>query len=310
MYDPAPWTTRLSRRRFITLLAASAALAGCARRPAKEDVRIGLALGGGGARGLAHLIVFETLDALGIRPHLISGTSIGAILGALYAAGHSGSAIRAMVNNLIIEEQDSWKDILFVKEPFKWLDFFDVELGRGGLLDSSGFMAYLGDRLGVERFSQLQSPLTVVAGDLASGEQVLFDRGPLLPAIQASMAIPGLFEPVEIDGRFLVDGGTVNPLPHDVLRGRCDLVIAVDVTGVRSLDNGPPAYTETLFQNFHNMERLIQSHKLQDNPPDIYLKPDIRDVRVLEFHKAQSIFQQSAPMGQALIRALGERIAL
>jgi len=241
-------STRLTRRRFIALLAGTLVAASCGRQPTKDGVRIGLALGGGGARGLAHVIVLETLDELGLRPHRIAGTSIGAIMGALYAAGYSGREIRALIDHLVIEEKDTWKDILFVKQPLKWLDFFDVELGGGGILDSAGFIKYLGELLKIERFDQLKIPLEVVTADLRTGAEVILDDGPLLPAIKASMAIPGLFEPVEIDGRFLVDGGTVNPLPHDLLRKSCDLIIAVDVTGNRSANGKPPSYTEAIFR--------------------------------------------------------------
>ena len=161
---------RLTRRRFIALLAATAVAASCAPRPGKDEVRIGLALGGGGARGLAHVVVLETLDELGIRPHRIAGTSIGAIIGSLYAAGYSGRDIRSLINQLVIEEKDTWKEILFVKQPLKWLDFFDVELGGGGVLDSAGFIEYLGRLLKIERFDQLRIPLDVVAADLRTGD--------------------------------------------------------------------------------------------------------------------------------------------
>ena len=151
----------LTRRRFIGFVAATALLAGCARRPSKDDVRIGLALGGGGARGLAHVVMLETLDELGIRPYRVAGTSIGAVMGALYAAGHTGRQIRDLVSRLIVEDKDTLSEILFRKHPLKWLEFFDLELGGGGLVDSGGFIRYLGELLGREQFSELDIPLQV-----------------------------------------------------------------------------------------------------------------------------------------------------
>ncbi|MEN8175716.1 MAG: patatin-like phospholipase family protein [Pseudomonadota bacterium] len=307
--DP-PDATAVSRRRFLTWAAATALLAGCERLPAPDEVRVGLALGGGGARGLAHLVAMETLDELGIRPHRIAGTSIGAVLGALYAAGHSGRAIREFANGLIIAEGDTWKEILFEKQTFKWLGFFDVDVIGGGLFDSEGFMEYLGGLLDVERFEQLKIPLQVVAADLWTGDQVVFDSGPLLPAIKASMAIPGIFEPVPHQGRHLVDGGIVNPLPHDLLVRDCDLVIAVDVTGDRAAAEGSPGYTEALFTSFHNMQKRILLQRLERQPPEIYLKPRIEGVRVLEFYEADAIYAQAAGMKKELKRALRHRLDL
>lgn len=300
---------RLTRRRFVGYMAASALLGGCERRLSKADVRIGLALGGGGARGLAHVVVLEALDELGIRPYRIAGTSIGAVIGALYASGHSGREVRRLVSQLIVEDKDTLSEILFRKHTLKWLEFFDLELGGGGLIDSDGFIRYLGEVLGRGQFGELDIPLQVVAADLWSGEPVVFDRGPLLPAIKASIAIPGIFEPVEHNGRYLVDGGTVNPLPFDLLRG-CDLTIAVDVTGELSSPDGAPSYTETLFHSFHNMEKHILELKLRERRPDIYLRPEIRDIRVLEFYRADEIYRQAEAAKAALKRELARRVTL
>lgn len=300
---------KLTRRQFIHVAAASALLNGCGRRPAKDDVRIGLALGSGGARGLAHVAILETLDELGIRPHRIAGTSIGAVMGALYAAGRSGAELRHLIGQLTVEDGDTLADILFEKETFKWLEFFDLELGGGGLIDSSGFIHYLGELIGHDRFGLLEIPLAVVAADLWSGAQVVFRSGALLPAIKASIAIPGIFEPVEYQGRHLVDGGTVNPLPFDQLPD-CDLTIAVDVTGELSGHDGPPSYTETLFYSIHNMEQRILTQKLKEQRPDIYLRPEIRDVRALQFYRAEEVYRQSSAVTTELKQQLAALMVL
>ena len=122
-----------TRRRFLTLGAATALLAACDRLP--RGSRVGLALGGGGARGLAHIPMFEALDEIGVRPYRIAGTSIGAVFGALYAAGMSGREMRALVDQFIVTRQESWMDALFEKQPLKWLEFLDPEIGGGGLLE-------------------------------------------------------------------------------------------------------------------------------------------------------------------------------
>lgn len=294
--------TRLTRRQFLALSAAGAMLAvtGCARRGG----RIGLALGGGGARGLAHILMLEAFDAVGIKPHRIAGTSIGAVIGALYASGQSGSAIKALVNQLMVTEKDTWKDILFRKHPLQWLDFLSPDLGGGGLFDSDGFMRFLHRILKRSRFQELDIPLDVVAADLWTGKQVVFHSGDLLPAIKASIAVPGLFEPVKYDHRVLVDGGTVNPVPYDLLTD-CDITVAIDVGGITEPPkDGTPSYAETIFVSIHNMEQTILEQKLRDHPPDIYIRPDIKDVRVLEFYKAEEIYRQAAPAAAKLRKKL------
>jgi NTE family protein len=294
--------TRLSRRQFLALSAAGALLAvtGCARRGG----RIGLALGGGGARGLAHILMLEAFDAVGIKPHRIAGTSIGAVIGALYASGQSGSAIKALVNQLTVTEKDTWKDILFSKHPLEWLDFLEADVGGGGLVDSAGFIRFLHRILKRNRFQELDIPLKVVAADLWTGEQVVFHSGDLLPALKASIAVPGLFEPVKYDGHVLVDGGTVNPVPYDLLTD-CDITVAIDVGGVVTPPaDGTPSYAETIFVSIHNMEQTILDQKLHDHPPDIYIRPDIQNVRVLEFYKAEEIYRQAAPAAAKLRRTL------
>jgi len=295
----------LSRREFLLFSAAGilAACSGCDRKPGLP--RIGLALGGGGAKGLAHILVLETLDELGIRPYMISGTSIGAIIGALYAAGLSGKDIRALIEQFFVDQNEAERNLFALPKSVRWLDFIDPALAGGGLLDSSDFITFLGEVLPTTSFRRLEIPLKVVTAELLTGRQVVIDSGDLLPALQASMAVPGVFPPVEWKGRTLVDGGVANPLPYDLLQADCELVIAVDVSGSRDLGDGETLSSlGVLLQSFHTMSNNILAEKLKQQPPEIYIRPDIRNVKVLEFYKAREIFEQAQPAKRQLVKAL------
>jgi NTE family protein len=155
------------------------------------------------------------------------------------------------------------------------------------------------------RFRDLEIPLKVVAAELWSGEQVVLDSGELLPAIQASMALPGVFAPVQHGSRRLVDGGVANPLPYDLLFDSCDIVIGIDVSGDRKLDNDADlSFMGVLFHSFHTMSRNLLVEKLEQRPPDIYIRPEILDVRVLEFYRAGEIFEAAMPARRELNREL------
>ena len=187
--------------------------------------------------------------------------------------------------------------------------FFDLRDSDGGLVSTRGFVDYLLEAMGKTRFGQLEIPLKVIATDFWAREQVVFRRGELGPAIAASMAIPGVFAPVEHDGRVLVDGGLVNPLPYDVLMDSCDLTIAVDVQGRAAPRGGEaPTYFETTFNSLQIMAATITRARLDLRPPDIYLAPDIRNVRVLDFYRFEEIFRQTKPAKAALKRELGRRL--
>ncbi len=277
-------------------------MAGCGR---PGEPRIGLALGGGGAKGLAHILMLEALDELGIRPHRIAGTSIGAIMGALYAAGLSGKQIRALIEQFFVDQDEAERNLFALPKSVRWLDFIDPELGSGGLLDSSDFIEFLGEQMPQQDLRRLEIPLQVVTAELLTGKQVIFRSGPILPALQASMAVPGVFRPVELDGRQLVDGGVANPLPYDLLIDDCDIVVAIDVSGTRELHDGEALSSMgVLLHSFHTMSNNILAEKLRQQRPDIYIRPDIRNVLVLEFYKARQVFEQARPAQQQLVKKL------
>jgi NTE family protein len=294
----------MHRREFIQAIAVATLLTGCDRfggRPGK----IGLALGGGGARGLAHVPMLEVLDELDLRPDYIAGTSIGAVMGVLYASGMTGRQIRALIDRLTVSDDESWLGSLFDEDVGRWWDWLDLRLGRGGLVDSDKFMAFLGEQIGVARFEQLQIPLKVVAAEFWDRQQVVFERGELAPAIQASIAIPGLFNPVRHEGRVLVDGGLVNPVPFDLLLEQCDTVIAVDVLGERTpAQDKTPGYFENLFNTIQISQTAILREKMRRRPPDIYIRPELQDIRVLEFNRVDEIYAQAVPARDELRQAL------
>jgi NTE family protein len=295
----------LSRRDFLLFGAASALLActGCSSKGGQP--RIGLALGGGGAKGLAHILILEALDELNVRPHVIAGSSIGAIIGALYAAGLSGRDIRAQIEQFFVDEKEARERIFALPKSLRWLDFIDPALAGGGLLSSDDFIEFLGEILPTRRFRRLQIPLKVVTAELLTGREVVIDAGDLLPALQASMAVPGVFPPVEIDGRKLVDGGVANPLPYDLVQPGSDIVIAVDVSGEREIGDGETLSSlGVMLQSFHTMSNNILAEKLKQQRPDILVRPSIRNVRVLEFYKAKQVFEETQPAKREFIRDL------
>lgn len=297
----------LSRRRFLATLAATTAAAslGPAAQAAHHKSEIGLALGSGGARGLAHVLVFEAFDELGIKPKAITGTSIGAIMGALYATDMPARDIRRLITDWTRSEGSKWSQAMVSLNIFKWIDLIDPALGKGGLVNTEKFLGFLHQSIGQAKFDTLKIPLQVVATDFWKGEAQVFSSGGVLPAVKASMALPGIFEPVTIGERVYVDGGTVNPLPYDLLIGKVGTTVAIDVSGSNSDHPGMvPSFFDSILRSFHIMEQSMLADSLKLRRPDIYLKPDIRDVKALEFLKMEEVYQQAAPAKEDLKRKL------
>lgn len=266
---------------------------------------VGLALGSGGANGLAHIPMLEVLDELGIVPRMISGSSIGAVIGALYASGLSGSELRRLMTEFSSSDRHILHSLVQGSAGLSLFDLLRPDLVNGGLLDTQGFLDFLHEKIQVSTFEELAIPLKIVAADYWKREQVVLDQGPLIPAVKASMAVPGLFAPVSLNGRLLVDGGTVNPLPFDLLQGQCDLVVAVDVSGdAAEPGESKPDVLDSLFNTFEIMQRAIVTEKMKHTQPDILLRPKTSGIRLLHFHKAEQIFAQSASAADELKSAL------
>jgi NTE family protein len=260
----------------------------------RPGLKIGLALGGGGARGLAHIPMLQVLDDLGIRPHCIAGTSIGAVIGAIYASGVTGSAIREGTDRMLIKDGDTLREILAKKDALAWIRLLDIDFLGNALFKGDAFVEFLYRQILTSSFEELTIPLKVVATDFWNSTQVVLERGNLLKAIKASMGLPGVFSPVHMDGKTLIDGGCVNPLPHDILDD-CDLVIAVNVMGRLEKREGQksPTAVRAVLETFDIMQRTIIAGKLKKCPPAIYIEPDIANVDLLEFHKAPEIYAQA-----------------
>jgi NTE family protein len=269
---------------------------------------IGIALGGGGVRGLAHIPVLEVLDEMGIKPSLIAGTSMGAIVGALYASGMSGKEIREKILEHVILDNDGLWEVIDKKESLlKWMSVFKANFSRGGLINAQGFIEYMFSEIKARRFEELQIPLLAVTADFWSGEQVIFDKGALLPAIQASMAVPGVFAPVVLDGHVLVDGGAVNMVPYDLLLEKVNFTIAVNVSRLRSPGrHDVPNALESVMGTFDIMQSAVLSERMKRRKPDIYICPELRDIRMLDFGKIQDVLEQGMPAAEKLRKELAE----
>jgi NTE family protein len=272
--------------------------------------KIGIALGAGGAKGIAHIPMLEALDELGITPHRIAGCSIGAVMGALYASGLSAREIKDKIAKLAITRSDTMRGVFSDRKINKWMAMIDPDFRRSGLIKSESIMAELCEDRTCETFEELAIPFSVVATDFWGRRAVVLDSGPLKPAVQASMALPGLFTPVELDGRVLIDGGTVNPVPYDVLTDSCDLVIAIDINSGSAAERGTvPGYFDTVFGSIQIMQQAIVKQELRASPPDIYIRPELGDFRTLHFYKADEIYRQAQPAKEELKRRLGKKLA-
>lgn len=240
--------------------------------------RIGLALGAGGAKGLCHLAFLQALDELGVRPAVIAGSSIGAVIGGFYAAGVSGARLEQLVQKI------GFRDLSKIV-----LDF--SILSNSAIFKGKGVEDFLSREIPARTFEEVQIPFKVVATNFWDRRPVVFETGNLITAIRASMALPALFEPVLLNGMVLVDGGAVNPLPYDLIRRECDLTIAIDVSGEKTYapENPVPNMVESILSTFQIMQASIVEAKKQLSPPDIYIKPALTNIRVLDFYRYKEI---------------------
>ena len=269
---------------------------------------LALALGGGGARGLAHVVVMEALDDLGVRPVAIAGSSIGAALGAAYAAGLSGKAIRRHVIALAHGRGETVAR-LFGARAVTLSNMIAAPFGNPMLLDAQKLCAAFLPAAVPDDFAQLEIPLIVPATDLYGRSEVVFSTGPLKPAIAASMAVPGLVRPVEHQGRVLVDGAAVDPLPFEHLRGRADVILAVDTTVGPIAPRGMPDPWENLFATLQVMSHTIVLEKLKRNAPDILIRPELSTFRLLDFFHASAILRAAEPVKAEIKEKLGKLIS-
>ena len=263
--------------------------------PRTKPRTLALALGGGGARGLGHVAVMEALDEIGVRPVAIAGSSIGAAMGAAYAAGLSGKAIRRHVISLAHGRGETIAR-LFAARAVTLSSMIAAPFGNPMLLDPQKLCAAFLPAAVPDDFAQLETPLIVPATDLYGRSEVAFSAGPLKIAIAASLAVPGLVRPVEHNGRVLVDGGAVDPLPFEHLRGRADVILAVDTTVGPIAPRGMPDPWENLFATLQVMSHAIVQEKLKRGAPDILIRPALSTFRLLDFFNASAILRAAEPV--------------
>lgn len=290
-----------------------------------ENVRLGLALGSGAARGWSHIGVLHGLRELDIHPDLICGCSVGALVGGAYLTGH-------------LKDLEDWLHGLDWKQVAR---FFDLTMSRGGMIVGKRFTDFLRDITENQRFDELPLPFAVVAADLMTGQEVCLDEGSLADALRASASLPGLFAPYNIQGQWLVDGGLVNPVPVSLChRLGANRVIAVnlnhDLLGrhlnrkpankptkeedspllraqfggldplfsrLRDRDADHPGLFEVLFNTINIMQYQITRSRLAETPPDLLLSPSLGHVGMLEYHCAGEAIETGR---QCVLRARHE----
>jgi len=251
--------------------------------------RIGLALGGGAARGFAHIGVIQVLEENGIKLDLVVGTSAGSLVAALYASGKSGSDLAAMA-----ETMDEYA-------------FTDWAFPGRGLIRGEALAKFVHDNTGGKLIEQMRTPLGIVATDLDSGSPILFQRGDTGVAVRASSAVPAVFQPVRIGTREYVDGGLVSPVPVRFARQMgADIVIAVDISAVPD-GNATGDPMRMLLQTFAIMSRSINHFELRD--ADVVMRPKLNGVSSADFSTRKKSIQAGREAAMALLVDLKARIA-
>lgn len=284
--------------------------------------KIGLALGGGAARGWSHIGVIKALTEAGIEPDFIAGTSIGALVGGVYSSGK-------------LETLESWA----IEADWRIvMSMIDVSFWSGGLVDGARILEWLNSLGGSEKIEDLQIPFAAVATDLTSGREVWLQKGDLGRAVRASIALPGIFSPVEVEDNWLVDGGLVNPVPVSLCRAMgAEMIIAVPLnadvlgqplvarndtpetkdkpsdakeqgsgsffdqiknlpkaigdhtSGIKLFGESPvtPGYFDVLANSINIMQDQITRARLAGEPPHVQINPRVTKIGLMDFHRAE-----------------------
>lgn len=259
---------RVRRWQTGLLFMAMLMLAGCASVPApqvivsppvaRSAIKIALVLGGGGTRGFAHVGVIKALEAQGINPDIVVGTSVGSAIGALYAAGYTGFQLQEM------------------SIPMKEDRVVDWSWPNRGLFTGKPLQTFINQAVKQAPMEKLRRTLAIVATDLASGEKIVFRTGNTGLAVSASCAVPGVFQPVLLNGRSYVDGGLVRPVPASEARLLgADFVIAVNISNLPQ-NNKTETTVDVLMQTFDIMSQTINRYELTN--ADIVVRPVTREI--------------------------------
>ena len=257
--------------------------------PPKKIPKLGLALGGGAARGFAHIGVLQVLEEEGIKPSLVVGTSAGSVVASFYASGKTGQQLQWLADTMDETQFTDWAN------PFS---------GRG-ILRGEALGKYINSQLNGMKIEDMKLPLGIVATDLRTGDGILFRRGDVATAVRASSAVPSVFEPVQIAGKDYVDGGLVSPVPVRYARQMgADLVLAVDISS-RPEDAKTTDMLKVLLQTFSIMGKSISQLELAQ--ADVVVRPALPDIGSTEFSaRKKSIEAGRAAIKQAMpqLRAL------
>lgn len=279
-----------------------------ARLPDPSGPELVLVLGSGGARGLSHIPVLEALDELGLKPALIAGSSMGAIVGAAYAAGLSGRDLRAHVEASFRDRARVIARLLEARIG-KIADLWRGGLGNPVLIDGERLLDLFWPQVVPDRFEELGIPFLAVATHYHLHDEVVLGSGPLTPAVAASLAIPGLVKPVTIGGRVLIDGGAINPLPYDRLLGPGRLVLAVDTSAPATVsDSRVPEPLEAMVGVSQILTRALVQRMIERQPPDILIRAGGEGFGGLDFFRWQAILEAAEPAKEEVKRRLSEAL--
>lgn len=254
--------------RRILILCLTVLLAACATQPkptgqAKPAPKVAIALGGGAARGFAHIGVIKALEAQGIVPEIVVGTSAGSVVGALYAGGYNGFELQKIALQMEENQVSDWT------------------LPDRGVIKGEALQGFINKSLGNKPLEKLAKPFGVVATDLSTGEPVVFRTGNTGMAVRASSSVPGVFQPVAINGREYVDGGLVSPVPVRAARDLgADFVIAVDISAKPRYGKTQSAI-DVLLQTFAIMGQSISKYELAE--ADVVIRPQTAEIKATDF---------------------------
>ncbi len=273
-------------------------------RPRSSGPTFAVAFGGGGARGLAHIHVIAALDELGITPVAISGSSIGAIMGSGMAAGMTGSDIHHFAKS-ILGRRGQVASRIWKSRPGSLREAVAGGFRLGQFDISRILKAFLPEAV-PDTFEELKIPLQVTATDFYGHGLAVFSEGDLPTALAASAAIPALFRPVTMNGKLLIDGGIYNPVPFDLLEGKADIVIAIDVVGAPEgeVTDKAPTAIDLMFGTSQLMMQSIIEMKLERRRPDVFLRPPVSRFRVLDFLKIDAVMHETVAIKDELKHAV------
>lgn len=266
-----------------------------------------VAFGGGGARGLSHIHVIETLDELGIRPTAIAGSSIGAIMGAGMAAGMTGKDMHAYARS-VLSRRSEVASRMWKSRPGSFREMMEGGFRLGQFNIERILKSFLPADI-PDDFAKLEIPLKVTATDFFGHGLAVLEEGALYSALAASAAIPALFRPVSRDGRLYIDGGIYNPVPFDLICDAADIVIAIDVVGTPS-EGSRKRLTgiELVFGATQLMMQSIIAMKLMQMRPAVFLRPPVAGFRVLDFLKIDAVLHETVAIKDQLKTAIDKAV--